>query len=250
VTTAPGRVLYFNWDLRNASRAGRRIAKTMNRPLPSEPVIPRFQRDTTTVYDMMTAAVFQVYEGLWDTVISDHIVEHNRRLLEEQTNRARRPSLEARGNTWADLERWYRAMCEAPVNFVIVAHEMTQQKGDELLSIPFVGTQGASTGGIGTKLKSMVDFIAYTGVVEVDGETEPQYVAQLRPGKGSDGAQRDAGSRFDALMSEAYRPLDLTAWFTEAGVWTGTPEEEKEVPASEPEVVEQQQQSPRRRKAA
>jgi hypothetical protein len=223
VTTAPGRVLYFNWDLKNATRRGRQIAKEQGRVVPSEPNMPRFKRDQTPVFDMMTQAVYQAYEGMWDTVISDHIVEHFRRLLEEQTNRARRPTLEARGNAWADIERWCRGMCEAPVNFVVVAHEMTLQKGDELLSIPFVGSQGASVGGVGTKLKSMVDFIAYTGVIGQEDEGL-EFVAQLQPGQGRDGAQRDAGSRFDALMTETYRSLDLTEWFTAAGVHTGLPE--------------------------
>ena len=104
-------------------------------------------------------------EPRWDSIVIDPIGEMYGRLLTEQSERSRHPSLEQRGNAWADLERWIRSLVEAPVHVIIVAHEMQAQQGDELKSFAFVGSQTASTQGFGPKLMGLVDFIAFTGVL-------------------------------------------------------------------------------------
>lgn len=224
--TAPGRVLYLNFDLKNATLYARSLPENKGRV--REPKVPRYAADEQgnslpQIWGMMTKTVYDAYEGKWDTIVVDPLGELHRRLLEEQTNKTRRPSLDQRGNVLTDIERWCRSLSEAPVNFVVVMHEMQADRGEETVAIPFTGTQKSSQGSLGPKLTGMVDFIAYTGSVEVEGEGQ-RWVAQLRPGRGPDGTDRKAGSRFAPLMSEAYREVNLAEWFTEVGAHTGQAE--------------------------
>jgi hypothetical protein len=209
--TAPGAVLYFNVDLPNATGYAHQ-RDTEGRVM--EPRIAPPQQGKAPVFDLMTEIAIAAHQKpTRDTVVVDPLGELYRRLLEEQTNRTRRPTLDQRGNATTDVERWCRAMCEAPVNFVIVAHEMTADKGEEgLISMPFTGSKSGSQSGLGPKIMGMVDVIGFTAAVDVEGKDEPEYVAQLVPGKG-----RQAGSRFSALMAgPGYRPIDLAEWFAVA----------------------------------
>lgn len=212
--TAPGAVLYVNADLRNATKyahgqdAEGRIM---------EPLIPPFEKGTTPVRDLLREIMVAArQQPTWDTVVIDPIGELYRRMLEEGSGQAKRPSFDHRQDATTDLERFCRFMCEAPVNFVIVAHEMQADGDDGVSSIPFTGSKTGSQSGIGPKIMGMVDVIAYTAAIEVEGQKEPAYVAQLVPGKG-----RPAGGRFPELMDEAVRPVNLTEWFELVGVHTG-----------------------------
>lgn len=225
--TAPGRVLYLNFETsRNATLYARRQAKQRGMlALIQEPKIPRWRPDTTPIWDLMVETTQGVWadDKRWDSVVIDPVGDFYLRLLAEQTNRNRRPTMDQRANAWADLDRWVRNLIEAPVHLIVVAHEMQEKMGDELKSFAFVGSQAASTGGMGPKLMGLVDFIVYTGVIEVEGQDRPRFVAQMRPGKGPDGSNRPAGSRFDVLMDEAYREVNLTEWFRLAGLYVPRP---------------------------
>jgi hypothetical protein len=209
-STAPGSVLYINADLPNATRFIHQ-RDTENRI--KEPVIARHEQGQTPMETLMIETVNAAYQSpTFDTFVVDPLGEMYRRILEEQSNRSRRPTLDQRGNATQDLERWCRAMCEAPVNFVMVAHAMTQDKDGSVESIPFTGSKTGSQSGIGPKLAGMVDIIAYTHALE-QSDGSIKYIAQLVPGNG-----RDAGSRFPALMAQPVREINLAEWFALAGL--------------------------------
>lgn len=221
--TAPGRVLYLNFETsKNATIYARQQAKARGvLGNIQEPKIPRWKKDTTPIWDMMVEVGRGAWadEPRWDSIVVDPISEMYVRLLAEQSERARRPTMDQRANAWADLERWIKSLVEAPVHLIVVAHEMQAQQGEQLKSFASVGSQTASIQGFGPKLMGLVDFIAFSGVIEVEGQDKPQFVAQMRPGQGPDGSNRPAGSRFDVLMDEAVRTVDLTEWFKQAGLY-------------------------------
>jgi hypothetical protein len=209
--TVPGRVLYINADLKNATRfARKREGKRL-----VEPVL-RYEPGKTRVLDTMNFAVLSSYEGRWDAVVVDPVGEFYNRLLIEQTQKTRRPTLDARGNATTDLERWLKAMCEAPVNFIIVAHQLISDAGDEVMFMPNSGSKSGSLTGLGPKITGMVDIVGYTAVVEVEDEPQPKYMAQLIDGKG-----RQGKDRFDILGT--HREIILPEWLELAGLHTTSP---------------------------
>jgi AAA domain len=217
--TAPGLVLFLNADLPNATLFARsrdtdgrvKWAKWGGLAMLSEVMRSAYQRPT------------------WDTVVLDPIGEAYRRLLEEASNNAVRPTLSQYGDVSTHIERFCRFMCEAPVNFVIVAHELSQKDEAEgtFERIAFTGTKAGSET-LSQKLMGMVDIVGYTSAMNVEGEGR-KWVAQLVAGKG-----RQGGDRFNCLGD--WRELDLTEWFKAAGCHIGenskAPQEAQEaVPA-------------------
>jgi hypothetical protein len=216
-TTAPGKKLLINADLSNATRYARRQHSDVLEPTAWK--AKATDDNPTPVFDLMTAVVHGSNAREWDTVIIDPLGEFYRRLLTEQARGHRRPTLEQRGNATSDLERWLYAMCEAPVNFVIVAHEMAEVRGDEgLIFMPFTGSKTGSQSGLGPKVGGMVDVIGYTAVHELEDDPDPHYAAQLISGKG-----RTGGDRFDVLGP--FRDVNLSEWFELAGVHMTTTNE-------------------------
>jgi hypothetical protein len=205
--TAPGGVLYMNTDLPNATRQvhlrnpGGRIM---------EPEMPTYQEGKLQVMELMAEIVNQIAspgQSIVDSVVVDTVGELYKRLLEEFSHRAVRPSLQQYGDVSVHVERFCRRLCELPLVTVLVCHDIAQKDEvtGEFVRIPFTGTKAGSEV-LGAKLAQMVDIVAYAGMVErEDGSKE--YLAQLFPARG-----RNAGDRFDCLGD--LRALDISEWIT------------------------------------
>jgi phage nucleotide-binding protein len=202
--SAPGTILYLNLDLPNATRFARGRAGDRMHEVQFEGL--------QTLVDIY-AAVHQ--EPTFDTVVIDPIGDLYRRLLEEASDKSVRPTLNQYGDVGTHLERFCRSLCEAPINVVLIAHEFPVQDeaSGEVEKLLWTGTKSSSAQ-MSNKLMGMVDIVGYTGILETE-DAGKQYVAQLANAGG-----RRGGDRFDVLGD--WRPLDLTEWFTLAGVHTGT----------------------------
>ena len=140
-----------------------------------------------------------------DAIVVDPVGELHRRLLEELSNRAIRPSRDHYGDVSTHVERFCRALCQLPQTTVLVCHDwsLKDEATGVLERLPWTGTTNPS---LGSKLMGMVDIVGYTGVVEQkDGGKE--YVAQLVSQQG-----RRGGDRFGALGD--WHSLELGEWMT------------------------------------
>jgi hypothetical protein len=192
--TAPGSVCYLNADLPGRVRFGKSRDK--------DDRVKVFQLPEGKVLETLIEVQNQAQqEGSWDTVVIDPVGDLYTRLLLDLSRKAMRPTLPTRGDVSTYLERWCRAMCENPrVNFVIVCHEYGYVRRVEL------------------------------PIREDSDETEVQYVAQLRDGKG-----RRGGDGFDVLATEEkpYRDLNLTDWAAEiAAAYDDAPKAQEEAVAA------------------
>lgn len=201
--SAPGQLLYFNCDLANATR----FAHTRNRGRINEPYIPPYEKGKTPVFDTMGEIGRMVLdpEKAPGAVIVDPVGELHRRLLEESSNRAIRPVLNAYGDVSTYVERFCRHLCESPVTTVLVAHDhpVKDEGNGDVERLPWTGTSNPA---LGQKLLGMVDIIAYTGIAPpaTEGEKE-QYIAQVRSLKG-----RRGGDRFNCL--EPLEVVNIADW--------------------------------------
>jgi hypothetical protein len=203
--TAPGGVLFLNADLPNATRQVH-LRNPDGRIM--EPEMPLYEEGRLGMMELMAEIAHQVNDPnqkIIDSVVVDPVGELYRRMLEDQSRRAVRPSLPQYGDVGTHLERFCRMLCVAPVTTVLVAHELAtkDEVTGEFVRIPFTGTKAGSEV-LGAKLAQMVDIVAHTGVVERDDGSK-EYLAQLFPAKG-----RDAGDRFACLGD--VRPLDIAEW--------------------------------------
>lgn len=197
----PG-VLYMNCDLENALT----FAKSRH-PDGSIMDVDYSGGTYATMIDIATA-VQDPAQDIARTVVVDPIGELYRLLLEEISNRAVRASLPQRGDVSVHIERFCRALCEAPIHTVLVCHEMQvkDEGSGEVERLPYTGTSNPT---LGQKLMGMVDVIAYPGVVQRPGG-EREFRAQLVPGGG-----RRGGDRFNVLAEEdGCRASDLGEWIT------------------------------------
>jgi hypothetical protein len=216
-TSAPGPVLLLNADLPNASW----FAHQQNDGL-IEIAYEGF-RETLVAVGKGIADQDLTFGGLTPpvaTIVVDPINEMYRRLLEELSNRAVSPSLPTYQAVNVHLERWCRALCEAPApNVVFVCHDLPvkDESTEEVERLPATGTNNPA---LGRRLMSMVDVIGFTAVLEQEGEGY-KYVAQLVNAKG-----RRGGDRFDSLGP--FREMNLQEWFAEPLTKT---EEKEAVPA-------------------
>jgi AAA domain-containing protein len=208
--TAPGGILLFNNDLPNATRFARSKRRDPEGRI-LEPEIAPYVEGTHPVFDLMREimeAVAKPNQNVVDVVVTDPVGELYRRLLEEVSNRAIKPTFDHRIVVTTYMERFFRFLCEEPsVSAIFICHEMQADRGgDEGLELlPFVGSKTSSMSGLGPKLRSMVDIVAYCGVsVQEDGSKE--YGAQLITHAG-----RRGGDRFACLGD--YQPLDLEDWW-------------------------------------
>jgi hypothetical protein len=206
--SAPGAVALVNLDLPNATQ----FAHSRD----GEGRIHEIEFEGMQTLIDLHEAVHQ--KPAFDTVVVDPIGELHRRLLEEASGRAVRPTLNQYGDVGTHLERFCRMLCEAPVNAIFVAHEtpVKDEASGTMERLPWTGTTNPA---LGQKIMGMVDIVGYTAVLEVEGQAEPDYVAQLISAQG-----RRGGDRFNALGD--WRKLDLTEWFQTAGVGgEATPDE-------------------------
>src|SRR5579875_435622 len=176
--SAPGPILYLNLDLPNAARFAHLLHGGEIREAQFEGL--------QTLNDV----VHELHSGNTDyrTVVVDPVGDLHRALLEEASDRAVRPTLNAYGDTSTYVERFCRSLCQAPVNVVLVCHdyEVRDEATGEVMRLPWTGTSNPR---LGRALMGMVDIVGYTGVVE-DEEGELTYVAQLVPAKGRIGGVR------------------------------------------------------------
>lgn len=199
--------LYLNADHRNALHFARQRGAEI-----SEVRI----NGMSTLVDV-TLAVEAGTFGRDDVIVVDPLSELYRVLLEEDSNRAIRPTLNQRGDVVVNLERWCRKMCDLEVNVVFVCHELIVPGEDDVLArvLPFTGTKNPS---LGLKLAGMVDVLGYTGRVETkDGA---RFMAQLVEGGG-----RLGGDRFACLAEpNGAAEMNLQEWFAKIRSHEARPE--------------------------
>jgi len=202
--SAPAPILYLNADLPTATRFARRRHEGVREVvIPVESGIPKPMK-------VLTGITHEVLSGSTEfkTVVVDPVGELHRLLLEEQSNRSTKPTLPTYGDVSIYVERFCRAMCEAPVNTVLVFHDLpiVDEATGEGIVLPFAGTTGKGGIALGRKVLGLVDVIGYTGIDHrQDG---PHYMAQLTTNKG-----RPGGDRFGVLANEqGQRELDLSEW--------------------------------------
>jgi hypothetical protein len=194
--SAPGKVLYLNADLPTATRFARLRYGDKVQEIEYEGV------------KTLTDVAHEVYDPKtqFKTVVVDPVGELFRLLLEEEAKGAVRPTLNQYGDVGANLERFCRALCKAPINAVFITHDhpVKDEASGEIVQLPWTGTTNPK---LGRQLLGMVDVVGFTGVVQKqDGER--LYVASLVQAKG-----RAGGDRFNVLAGpDGWRPLDLSEW--------------------------------------
>jgi hypothetical protein len=198
--SAPGGVLLLNADLPNAPH----YARSRD---PDGRIMEVEFEGMSTLADVVIG-IEQEANGsarMVDTVVVDPIGELHRRLLEDASKRAIRPTLPMYGDVSVHLERFCRKLCELPVNTVFVCHEfpVKDEASGQFERLPYTGTTNPA---LGQKLMGMVDIVGYTGVIERDDGTRT-YAAQLFTAAG-----RRGGDRYDVLGD--FRALDLAEWFS------------------------------------
>jgi hypothetical protein len=168
-------------------------------------------------------------QGMVETVVIDPIGELYRRILEDLSNRAVRPTLNQYGDAGTHLERFCRSLCRSPVNVVLCAHEWGYEKaGDEGMVMGiWTGTRSNSIS-VGQKIMGMVNIIGYTGLIEQEDGSK-RWAAQLVTGRG-----RQGGDRFAAL--EPIEDVDLQAWIRKIKAHESKAAQPAEKPA-EPQPV-------------
>lgn len=189
--SAPGPVLLVNADRPNASR----YAHGLYGDALSEVHVDGLQ----TLIDVTLA----LDAGDFASVVVDPIGEVHRAVIEDLSGRAIRPKINEYGDTTVHVERFCRALCEKPLNTILVAHETAHPDEDTggFERLPYTGTNNPA---LGSKLMAMVDVIGYTGTVE-DDEGSVRHLAQLINARG-----RRGGDRTGALG--ASRDLDISEW--------------------------------------
>lgn len=219
--TSPGGTLLLNADLPNATRYAHR-SNPDGRLL--EVQVPPYEEGKLHAMDLIVEISNMIMQPdrpyVFDTVVIDPVGELFRQMLEEQARRQIRPKLNDYGDIGVHLERFCRFLCKAPVNVVLVAHELAveDEASGEVTRMPFMGTRKNSAA-LGSKVLGMVDVIAYTGVVEKD-DGSFHYLSQLISGKG-----RHGGDRFACLGDT--NVTDMATWLetikaSEAGTLEGT----------------------------
>jgi hypothetical protein len=193
-TSGPGPVVVLNADRRNATRFAH-----LRR---GEELLEVEVKGLKTLTDTITF-IRDPEQPTPATVAVDPIGDIYRLIVEEESNRALNPQIDAYRNAGTHIERFCRALCDEPVNTVLVCHEMLHpdQETGRIERLPFTGSQ--SNTALGAKLAAMVDVVGYCGAVEEQDRVK--YIAQLVSAKG-----RRGGARWSALGTS--REIDLTEW--------------------------------------
>jgi AAA domain-containing protein len=212
LSTLPGQTLLLNAEQDNSTRYAHKLDS--DRRL-HEPVIPPYVKGEKPIKAILREVmVGSAKAPTWDNVVVDTSAELYRRMLEEHAQRAANPSFEQRSAVTGEIEQFYRFMVAAPVNFLIVAHEMQTDDDGKIARLPLITSKSSSQSGLGPKVRGMVDMVAYSRAIIEEGEDEPTYVAQISPGDG-----RHVGVRFPELLTpEGYRKLDFAEWFEIASI--------------------------------
>lgn len=188
--SAPGPLLYLNADRPNATRFAHKLHGG-------------FDEARVTGLETLIAAMHSINEGSYRSIVVDPVGETYMRILEGISGSALRPAIQLRGDTSTHLERFCRALCDAPINVVFVCHELPtkDEESGVIERQPYTGTNNPA---FGQKLMAMVDAVAYCGSVPIEGSDEVEYVGQLITAAG-----RRGGDRFGLGPT---RKLDLSEW--------------------------------------
>jgi len=202
-STAPPGVLYMNCDLPDATRQAHvrhSDGSIMELEMPEEG-----KGGMLKLMAEVVNAINDPKQAMVATVVIDPIGELYRRILEDLSNRAVRPTLNNYGDAGTHLERFCRSLCRSPINTVLCAHEWGYEKvGDEGMEMGiWTGTRSNSVS-VGQKIMGMVNIIGYTGLIVQEDGTK-RWAAQLITGRG-----RQGGDRFAAL--DAVEDVDIQAW--------------------------------------
>jgi len=214
-------VLCLNFDQRNSTFYARRHFDPDGRI--REPEMPPYEQGKQStemllneVAVMYSQAAMSGQRPIWPTVVADPIGQLHRRLLDDVSKRALKPSLDAYLDVTTIISRWCKFMCDMPCNLILVCHERPVKDEVEggFVRLPFTGTTNPD---LGQRLVEMVDVVAYCGRKETP--EGPRYVAQLYNGNG-----RQGGDRFGVLGD--FREIDLAEWFQAIGNPSTTQQEE------------------------
>jgi len=201
-SSAPGPILYLNAELGARLRFARRKYGDKLRVVQVE--------SEQTLIDA-TFAVLDPNSDI-ETVVLDSVAELRTALLKSvaASNHGKmkhKPTLDQYRDVQDTIERFCRAMCKAPVNFVMVFHS-EPTKDDTTGEMIHEATTGGSKPKLGRTLLGMVDIVGFTGAVEREGGGF-DYIAQLVPARG-----RQGGDGFNCLADPVTgcRALDLSEW--------------------------------------
>jgi hypothetical protein len=203
--SAPGRVGVLNFGEPNATELAHELYGKRIREV---------KLQAQTIKSLLSDVMVSTYDANpeIDTWVLDPIGGLHRSLLKEIAPGNSRPGWDAYGDVSILIEDFCRFMCEAPCNFVMVAHDQTIDKAEK--AHPATGTSNPA---LGHKVMQMVDVIAYCGLIRADdGSLKP--VAQIVPTEGRPVGVRGRFNRLltpDVLQSGVV-PLDLEHWFTVA----------------------------------
>lgn len=198
-TSAPPPVLLVNADRPNASAMAHRL-----RPGKIREVRPSAASDLEEILQLLEG-------GKFESVVVDTIGDLYRVVLEDISNSALSATLAQYRDAGTLVERFLRALCDLPVNAVLVAHELQDEAtegGGEQVTVPLVGTAGRGGFARSVRLMGAVDVVGYCARVASD-DGEPRWVAQLTTAKG-----RRAKDRTGVLGP--VRDLDIADWVAAA----------------------------------
>jgi len=206
----PGGLLLMNLDLPNASHYARSTD-------PDGRIMEIDFKGMESLIDVVLALEAQGEgpERVVESVVVDTVGDLHRRLLEGESNRAIRPTLNQYGDVAVHIERFCRRLCELPVNVCIVCHEypVKDETTGGMERLPWTGTTNPS---LGSKLMSMVDIVGFTGVVRQD-DGRAVYRTQLISEHG-----RRGGERFAGVLGE-FPETDLGQWIETIHAHTQVP---------------------------
>lgn len=190
--SAPRPMLFLRGDTPNSTRFGIQTYGTEGLQIAT-------MESEDTLHTVEAMANEEALDG--HTVVLDTVGDAHRIVLQAISGGAHRPRIDFYGDASIYIERFCRNLCENPgITFVMVCHEWDLE-GEVVEKLPYTGTSKTP---LGNKLMQMADVVGYCSVLERE-DAEPQYVAQLKNGRG-----RHGKDRFAVLGS--WRPLDLTDW--------------------------------------
>ncbi len=226
-TTAPRPVLLLNGDLPNATWLAHQSVddgELLEVEIDRKAKMPMFD-----AVKEVESAVNGGNTGAVATIVLDPVSEIYLALLRELSDNAISPTLPTYQAVQTHVERLCRAICSSDrVNAVIVCHDLpVKDEGTGRVErLPATGTTNPA---LGRKLMGMVDVLAFTQAVDVEGGGR-QFVATV-------------ADRFNVLGRQ--QPLNLAQWFAELALTPAAPvnheepsDEAPETPAETPESKE------------
>lgn len=192
--SAPGPVLFLNAEGSNAAMFARRLR-------PDTEILEVTVTDGSVLNE---ALLYLRGDHNIGTVVVDSLGATFQAVLEGYTGGGK-PTLPQYGDTTTAIERFARALRDAPVNVVLIAHEQAikDDESGQFERLPYTGTGNPA---LGVKLMAQADIVGFTGRVEPDEENpEPRYIAQLVPAGGRRGKDRTG------LLGD-FPELDLSSW--------------------------------------